>query len=63
MSDPDLKSIILWMTSRTEEEKVHKYIFCGEEKRGIYLERRKIYFFVMVKKNIGEKGGKYLEYI
>ena len=25
------------------------------------MERRKIYFFVMVKKSIGEKGGKYLE--
>ena len=48
------------MTSGTEEEKVYIHFFFGQEKRGINLGR-KIYFFVIVKKNGGEQGGKYLK--
>ena len=49
------------MTSRTEEEKVHKYIFLWRRKTRIIPGEKENTFFVVVKKNIGEKEGKYLE--
>ena len=50
------------MTSKTEEEKVHKYIFVekknGEGKGGVYLKKEYIFFVGVggVSQGVGEGG-------